>query len=134
MPTKDYNSCFNIQNRDGICRRPWKSCHQIPYFKSRIIEVWDLMTRLPYFKYRSRILIMVAFHLSEQVFMIFKNETIRYMMIIIFVLLVSWNWMYFLFLFQFELEIHSIKFVSWLNVINVRKSSWMHMWRFFEFG
>ena len=71
--TKDYNNCFNIQNRDGICRRPWKSCHQIPYIKS----------------YRSRILRMVAFHLSEQAFMIFKNETIRYMMIIIFVLLVS---------------------------------------------
>ena len=50
---------------------------------------------------------MVAFHLSEQVFMIFKNETICYMTIIIFVLLVSWNSMYFLFLFQFELEIHS---------------------------
>ena len=88
--TKDYNNCFNIQNRDGICRRPWKSCHQIPYIKS----------------YRSRILRMVAFHLSEQVFMIFKNEAIRYMMII-FVLLLSSNWMYFLFLFQFELEIHS---------------------------
>ena len=49
---------------------------------------------------------MVAFHLSEQVFMIFKNEAIRYMMIIL-VLLLSSNWMYFLFLFQFELEIHS---------------------------
>ena len=77
MPTKDYNNCFNIQNRGGIHRRPWKSCHQIPYIKS----------------YRSRILRMVAFHVSEQVFMIFKNETIFYMMIIIFVLLVSWNWM-----------------------------------------
>ena len=49
---------------------------------------------------------MVALHLSEQIFMIFKNEIIRYMMKI-FVLLVSWNWMYFLFLFHFELEIHS---------------------------
>ena len=72
MPTKDYNNCFNIQNTYGIRRRPWKSCHQIPYIKS----------------YRSRILRMVAFHLSEQVFMIFKNETIRYMLKI-FVLLVS---------------------------------------------
>ena len=91
MPTKDYNNYFNIENRDGIRRRPWKSCHQIPYIKS----------------YRSRILRMVAFHVSGQVFMIFENETIRYMMIIIFVLLVSSNWMYFLFLFQFELKIHS---------------------------
>ena len=39
--------------------------------------------------------------------MIFKNETIRYMMITIFGLLLSLNLMYFLFLFQFELEIHS---------------------------
>ena len=32
---------------------------------------------------------IVAFHLSEQVFMIFKNETVHYMMIITFVLLIS---------------------------------------------
>ena len=38
---------------------------------------------------RSRILRMVAFHLSGQVFMIFENETILYMMMIIFALLVS---------------------------------------------
>ena len=38
---------------------------------------------------RSRILRMAAFHLSGQFFMISENETIRYMMIIIFILLVS---------------------------------------------
>ena len=52
MPTKDYNNCFTIQDRDEIGRKLWKSCYQIPYIKS----------------YRSRILTMVAFHLWEQVF------------------------------------------------------------------
>ena len=41
-----------MQNRHGIHRNPWKSYHQITYIKS----------------YRSCILRMVAFHLSEQVF------------------------------------------------------------------
>ena len=125
MPTKVYNNCFNIQNRDGIRRRPCKSSHQIAYIKSC----------------RSRILRMVAFHLSEQVFMIIKNEEIRYIMTIVCFTKTGCTFYFFFslsFLFSLEFipeirpsnlhpELTFIKFVSWLNVVNVRKSSWIQM-------
>ena len=73
MPRKVYNNCFNIQNRDEIHGRSWKSCHQIPYMKSCT----------------SCILRMITYHLSEQLFMIIKNETISFVMLIVYVLLLS---------------------------------------------